>query len=134
MILKKIDDFSLNILLVEDDPVSNFLVTLKLKKRGFTNIASQENGLLALSHVKKNNIDLIFLDINMPVMDGFEFLEEFTRENIGPDTKVVMLTSSTRSCDQEAAAKYDNVVDFLEKPLTEANIENVFNKLNCAII
>jgi len=68
--------------------------------------------------------DVIFLDIDMPLMDGFQFLDEF--ENLSPITrkkcKIVMLTSSINPQDFNRSKKYPNVRLYLNKPLSHDTI------------
>jgi CheY-like chemotaxis protein len=76
--------------------------------------------------------DLIFLDINMPGVNGFEFLERQGEwgKKICNQLKIVMLTSSTRKEHKEQAAKHRSVIDFLAKPLdTETLLNSDFLKL-----
>lgn len=84
----------------------------------------------ALAHLEANpdlEVDIIFLDINMPRMNGFEFLEAAT-EKFGPDfvkTVVVMLTTSLNPNDRTRAESYEVVRDFISKPLTQDVLEHV---------
>ncbi len=120
----------LNVLLVEDDPISILLARVRLKQMGVEAVMSVENGLSALNYLEVNTPDLIFLDINMPTMDGFEFLNANQKYNLCPSTPIVMLTSSARSCHRERAMEYVSVIDYLEKPLTHSKIERVLVKLS----
>lgn len=71
---------------------------------------------------------LIFLDINMPVMDGFEFLEAYEKLNISREgTIVVMLTTSQNPRDKEKIKNF-KVADWLIKPLSEEAIQSVLEK------
>lgn len=84
----------------------------------------------ALDHLKTHPdeaVDAIFLDINMPRMTGFEFLEEATAE-LGPafaKVCIVMLTTSLDPSDRARAERFDVVKDFLNKPLTAADVQHV---------
>ena len=126
-----------SVLLVDDDPTTNFLNRIVLEElRVADQVVEKDNGLTALEYVKSNCIndnasragcpDLILLDINMPVMDGFGFLEAFQqmprvrKDNIS----VVMLTSSSNRKDMERAHQY-NIAGYLDKPLTEEKIKSL---------
>ncbi|KIC18819.1 response regulator [Leisingera sp. ANG-Vp] len=84
----------------------------------------------ALEHLKANpelEVDIIFLDINMPRMDGFEFLEAATQEIGGGFAKnvVIMLTTSLNPDDRERAKRFGVVKEFFNKPLSVEHIEQV---------
>ena len=73
---------------------------------------------------------LIFFDINMPAMDGFEFLSTFEqRSYTGLETTIVMLTSSINSRDIDRAKQY-RLYDIMEKPLTLEKLNGIFSDLN----
>lgn len=124
---KKLD---IKVLLVEDNPVFVLMAQIKLRQLGIEAVHCEENGLSAMNYLQKNTPDIIFLDINMPTMDGFEFLNANKKYKLCPKTPIVMLTSSARSCDRERAMQYESVVDFLEKPLTYSKLENLLVKLS----
>ena len=80
----------------------------------------------ALEYFKDNNHitpDYIFLDINMPGMDGWEFLKEYTKLDIEKTPTVIMLTTSLMKSDREKADDFDVVKGFMNKPLTRKIIE-----------
>lgn len=118
----------IKILLVEDDPISNFITKSKLTKIGAEKVDVTENGQCAISFLEGESPDLIFLDINMPIMDGFEFLEQCRQNRIWSLIPVVILTSSVRPCDKESALEYSNVIGFFEKPLNQTKIDSIFLK------
>jgi CheY-like chemotaxis protein len=128
------------VLLVDDDPVTNFLNRAILEDLGVAGqVVEKNNGLTALEYVRRNCIndnaskegcpDLILLDINMPVMSGPEFLAELTRIEQADKimAKVVVLSSSGLSVDQTVIGNY-KVVDFIQKPLTEEKVEFILRK------
>ena len=126
------------VLLVDDDYTSNYLSRVMIEDTGFADhIYVSENGADALQFIEECYSDkgllpdhlcpdLILLDINMPVMDGFGFLEAFQqmprvrKDNIS----VVMLTSSANRKDMERAHQY-NIAGYLDKPLTEEKIKSL---------
>ena len=125
------------VLLVDDDSVSNFLNEMTLHEMNFSGeVHISENGKEALNYINQyccNNgeeggtcPDIIFLDINMPVMDGFQFLEEFEKLNFCKEKpiRVVMLTSSSASADIDKVKKY-NVDGYIVKPLCESKIVEI---------
>jgi CheY-like chemotaxis protein len=71
--------------------------------------------------------EIIFLDIDMPLMDGFQFLDEFERlsESIQGHCKVVMLTSSLNPQDMNKAKKNQFVMKYINKPLTQENLKKL---------
>jgi CheY-like chemotaxis protein len=71
--------------------------------------------------------DVIFLDIDMPLMDGFQFLDEFEKlsNNTKNKCKIVMLTSSINPQDFNRSKKYDNVKLYLNKPLSHDSIQQL---------
>ena len=120
---------SFKILLVDDDPITNYISKIQLKNLGFENIDAVENGKQAIAYVKNECPNLIFLDINMPIMDGFEFLEWRKANNLCPSTAIIVLTSSGRPSDQKRAIEFQGVIEYLEKPLNYDKIHQTLLKL-----
>jgi CheY-like chemotaxis protein len=115
------------VLLVDDDEATNFLAELAFRNLAIAkDIAVASDGFVASDWIKRNSCpDIIFLDIRMPRMDGFDFLDNLADMNLCKQVKVVMLTSSTRSEDKARAFSYTAVVDYIEKPLTEQVIKKI---------
>ena len=112
------------ILLVDDDYICNFLSKEALHQIGYVNdINIVLNGEEALNFFKStegpsNLPDVILLDINMPIMDGFGFLEAFSRLNVPEkeNIKIIILTSSNNP-DDVARARVFGVSQYLTKPI-----------------
>ena len=116
-----------SILLVDDEPSTNFIHQMVIQESELTDtVYVRENGQEALDFLttkiegKFPCPDLILLDINMPVMDGWEFLESY--RNLDEQCKsrmvIIMLTTSINPDDKDRAAQYGDIDDFLHKPLT----------------
>jgi len=88
-------------------------------------LTSFTDPLRGIEYLKKNPSGiLLLLDINMPVMSGWDCLEFMKKNNI--DTKVVILSSSINPIDRQRAMEYSNVTGFLNKPLTKETISQLF--------
>jgi len=129
------------ILLVDDNVADNDFHKIIIEEVGAAELVRvAENGIEALdyllnkgkfSNVADNPIpDLIFLDINMPRMNGFEFMESY--EKLDEDHKakfvVVMLTTSINPEDEEKAKKFSDLQGFLNKPLNEDSLLQVLEE------
>jgi len=119
-----------NILLVDDDDIVNYISEKILTGMGFSNIKAVTDGKQALDSLKENCPNLVFLDINMPVMDGFSFLTRAVKELSCMKMKVVILTSSNRQSDKNQASQFKNVLDYIEKPLNQDKVLQVLGKIN----
>ncbi|MFY0672907.1 MAG: response regulator [Bacteroidia bacterium] len=124
--------------LVDDDEINNFICTNILRKISFCDdVVAYESGTEAIDALKdainngQNDIpDVIFLDINMPIMNGWDFLEEFKglKSQIEKKVSLFMLSSSIYQADVEKSKQYDDVVDFVTKPLNADVLNDIKNK------
>lgn len=133
-----------SVLIVDDNDVDQYLIKRQLTENGITDqVFSSANGQEAvdfLSNYEKKKAKyqdgfppgLILLDINMPLMDGFEFLDIFKKlrqENDYCTTPVVVfLTSSNDQSDIDKAMRFDFVKGYLHKPLDIDQLNNLINK------
>jgi CheY-like chemotaxis protein len=115
------------ILLVDDDAAANYLSKELLESlHAAKEIEIAENCLRALELIKQSDCaDIILLDIKMPGLDGFDFLEKLKSLALSKKIKVVMLTSSLRPEDKLRAFSYKAVVDYFEKPLTPEKVQMI---------
>lgn len=127
------------ILCIDDDPITLMLCKKVITKSNFCNeIITSQNGEEALHYLNtiktlntKNHPQLIFLDLNMPIMGGWEFLNHFNSAEYSEfnSIKVVILSSTIDPEDLEKAKNYPMVIDFLSKPITKTMLEYLRNKL-----
>jgi CheY-like chemotaxis protein len=124
------------VMLVDDNDTDNFISKRIIEITKFAKrIEIKNSGKSALEYLEKNknNIadlpDLIFLDINMPIVDGFVFLFEFERfsEAIKNKCKIIILSSSDNKRDIDKIVNNDYVVKFITKPLTENVLSEIKN-------
>lgn len=118
--------------IIEDDEITAFLIPKVLEQSGaFQQTRIFENGQPALAYLKKalkqNQPlpDLILLDINMPVMDGWDFLNEINQSHMLKNIPVVMLTSSIHEADIQKSKSYQNVIGYITKPLEPEKVQDI---------
>ena len=115
------------IAVVDDDSVYQFTASRTLKATKLAHeILQFQNGKEALNFLRGDHDaahplpDIIFLDINMPITDGWGFLEEFheLKEKLGKDIKIYMVSSSIDPRDLNRARNIPEVTDYVEKPIS----------------
>lgn len=128
-----------SVLLIDDNKATNLLHTKVIERQGAAVlIQTARTGEEALDFLAEKLQqspngeafpDLIFLDINMPRMDGWEFLEEYRKRNyqVAP-TVICMLSGSLNESDQQRASQNDLVCEYFEKPLTKESLNTILEK------
>lgn len=124
-----------NVLLVDDDHIFNYLNERIIQKMGISDeIHSARNGQEALDLLNKYLSgttalpDIIFLDLNMPVMDGFAFLEAFKRMKMPGKEKIsIIIVTSSQDPKDIARAKELGIDHYLTKPITEESIKKALS-------
>lgn len=127
----------ISILLVDDDEINNF-ISIKLIKKAlvYADITACLDGSYAINQLleiqeknPENLPDYILLDINMPIMNGWEFLDEYKRLGLDPlgKSKIFIISSSVFSNDINKAKSYELVKDFISKPLNVEKIKELFS-------
>ena len=143
MLRTEVMDKRLNcVLLIDDDEPTNVLHQIILEEVGIVkDIQVAQSGYEGIDYLKSclaniNNIqprlpELIFLDINMPGMNGFEFLDEYRKLGIEEqeEVKIIMLTTSLNPDDEEKSKLINEVSSYQNKPLTENMVTQIFNQL-----
>tara|TARA_R110000751_G_scaffold50326_1_gene111316 strand:+ start:2308 stop:2688 length:381 start_codon:yes stop_codon:yes gene_type:complete len=119
------------IMLVDDQQMANFINKKLIEITQLaTDVVDYTLPEKALVELEEHQPDIIFLDLNMPKISGWEFLDSLTQSQ--NTTKVVIVTSSTSELDKQKAQNYIQVVDFLIKPLTKNIMLSLKSKLRSA--
>ncbi|MDO7742232.1 MAG: response regulator [Pedobacter sp.] len=125
------------ILLIDDDTPTNFLHSIIIKRAGIDAIVQTHTSAIdALAYLtstgpyegkKMIQPGIIFLDINMPAMNGWDFLDEYGKlpEEQKAKITIIMLTTSLNPSDRERAESYEDVVTYLHKPLILKNLQEL---------
>ncbi len=122
------------VMLIDDNETDNFISKRIIEIAEFAGeVVIKNSGQSALNYIEQYKSEpeklpeLIFLDINMPIVDGFVFLYEF--ENFPPEVKdkckIVILSSSDNKRDIDKIVNNDHVIKFITKPLTEATLTEI---------
>jgi CheY-like chemotaxis protein len=124
------------VLLVDDDQVCNLISKKTLQRMGIVNeVHTALNGEEAINLLNDyfqgalSLPDVILLDLNMPIMDGFSFIEAFKKLNIpNKDSMRIVIVSSSQNPNDVRKAKELGVTAFLTKPVTETNLRTAFEE------
>jgi YesN/AraC family two-component response regulator len=105
------------IMLVDDAEISNFIMKKLISNTAVPcEVIDFSDPQKAINSVADVNPDIIFLDVNMPIIDGWRFLQIMKERNLSHP--VFILTSSTSEFDRQRSLEFSNVKNFLVKPLT----------------
>jgi two-component system, sensor histidine kinase and response regulator len=121
------DKSNVSILLAEDEPTLRLIFEKQLKQLGYNMLEKVENGLLAVEKAKSNRYQLIFLDVNMPELNGLLAAERIRLEEQKEDglrTPIVALTA----LDVQQECLLSGMDDFLRKPIFLADLQRTIDK------
>ncbi len=121
--------------IIDDDPIFSYGVQkiMEHEKFCFSFLIYKDgkealDGLLEILRDKKKVPDLILLDLNMPIMDGWQFLDEFIKIDPPKEISIFIVSSSIDPADHEKARSYDIVGDFIVKPVTIKDIQAMMSQ------
>lgn len=124
-----------SICVIDDDQIYQIIIKKIIAKTGiFEKVLCFENGLKALEDLKSPETplpQLILLDINMPEMDGWEFLDKLKvhRPNLCDETTIYIVTSSIAFSDRDKALSLPEVTGFISKPISVGKLREIGEKL-----
>lgn len=126
------------VMLLDDNEVDNFVNKKMIENSNFAGQiyvhTSSKGALEFLGNLNSNGSankelipEFIFVDINMPILDGFQFLDEFENvpEEVKKKTKVVMLTTSINPADIQRCAENERILKYFNKPLTKEHLDGI---------
>lgn len=124
------------VMLIDDDNATNFFNKVMLEEwevsETFHSFAYANKALDFITenqeHIQDNNSILILIDVNMPRMDGFQFIEEFTKLSLDITSKfsIIMMSSVPHPRQDEAVEEFDVLKGFMVKPVELERIETIF--------
>ena len=117
-------------LLIDDNYIDNFVTRRILEGGNFSeNVIVSQSAAEAIESLRSGIVkpDVIFLDIRMPMMGGFEFLQEYDKLNIDgkPSIKIFMLSSSLDPTDLKKSTNNKYITSFIHKPLTQKALDEI---------
>ncbi len=129
-------DKTVNLLVIDDDDINIFIIKKIVEKTDYdVKMLSKNNGQQAIDYIKElleNHAELphlMLIDINMPVLNGWEFIEAFESLNIQTPIDMYMLSSSVYENDIEKAKTYKTIKGFISKPLSIEKLKELINDI-----
>jgi len=127
-----------NTLLIDDDSHTNLFHTILLRKVNEINVSKVfQDAQKALQFLKSesnlSNTKIIFLDLNMNGMDGWEFMEEFEKSTTLDGPKIVLLTSSLNPDDINKSKSFPSIIDYQSKPVSPKYFAEFPEKFNSVL-
>ena len=122
---------ALQVLIVDDDAGVLFLHELMLEESGLSDdilaFNKAETAIIYLNNSSKKQRVIVFLDINMPGMNGWEFMDHISKNDSYKHVDVVIVTSSVNKFDKIKSENYSQIIGFIEKPLSLDGCEKILN-------
>jgi two-component system nitrate/nitrite response regulator NarL len=124
------------VFLVDDNEVDLFVqkrfIEMKQFAGNIVTFSSPSKALEVLTSNPGHIPGILFLDLNMPMLNGFEFLERVreSSQELFNRLRVVVLTSSNSQMDRDRAFSFSNVIEFMPKPLTAQGLDELLNNLD----
>lgn len=131
------EKYSVNACIIDNNPVYAYGFKKIISSKGLSkHITHFSDGNEAITHFKNpvnahNLPDIIFLDVSMPVMDGWEFMKEFAeiKSQLGKKISIYMVSSSIDAIDIDRAKKIPDVIDYIFKPVEIDRLKEIFKSL-----
>lgn len=130
-------DNKLNLLVIDDDDINIFIIKKIVEKTGHhINMVAKSNGQQAIDYLKETIAQnkpvpqLVLIDINMPVMNGWEFIEAYETLGITQKVDMYILSSSVYENDIERTKSYKAVKGFISKPLSMERLTELVKAIN----
>jgi CheY-like chemotaxis protein len=122
--------------IIDDEEIITYLAGLLITQAHFSEKTEMfANGQEAINKLREiidedeRLPDVILFDLNMPLMDGWQFVEEYQKLNLRHKVPLFVFTSSINAADRERASTYKAIKGYIQKPLTEQKLEKVLRSL-----
>lgn len=129
-------DNKINLLVIDDDDINIFIIKKIVEKTELAiNMVSKSNGQQAIDYIKETTDSaaqfphLMLIDINMPIMNGWEFVEAYQMLNIQHNVDMYILSSSVYENDIEKTKSYTSVKGFISKPLSIERLKELVTSI-----